>query len=63
MASAMGRAAGKENPDAGATACVTLLQGVDCHTQAALPDGSLVDLGAIFRGNQQPAEFGFEYRG
>ncbi len=42
---------------------VKLLQGVDCHTQAALPDGSLVDLGAIFRGNQQPAEFGFEYRG
>lgn len=42
---------------------VRLLQGVDCHTQAALPDGSLLDLGAIFRGNQQPAEFGFEYRG
>lgn len=41
---------------------VRLLQGVDCHTQAALPDGSLVDVGSIFRGNQQPAEFGFEYR-
>lgn len=40
---------------------VRLLQGVDCHTQAALPDGSLVDLGTIFRGKQRPAEFGFEY--
>lgn len=42
---------------------VRLIQGVDCQTQAALPDGSLVNLGAVFRGNQQPAEFGFEYRG
>lgn len=41
---------------------VRLIQGVDCHTQAALPDGSLIDLGTVFRGKQQPAEFGFEYR-
>ncbi|WP_374655789.1 hypothetical protein [Dongia sp.] len=40
---------------------VRLFQGVDCHTQAALPDGSLVDLGGIFRGRQRPADFGFEY--
>lgn len=40
---------------------VRLIQGVDCHVEAALPDGSLVDLGAVFRGNQKPAEFGFEY--
>ena len=40
---------------------VRLLQGVDCHTQAALPDGSLVDLGTIFRGKQRPAEFGATY--
>lgn len=40
---------------------VRLIQGIDCHVQAAMPDGSLVDLGAVFRGNQQPAEFGFEY--
>jgi hypothetical protein len=42
---------------------VRLFQGVDCHTQAALPDGSLVDLGTVFRGKQRPAEFGFEYQG
>lgn len=30
---------------------------------AALRDGSLLDLGAVFRGNQQPVEIGFEYRG
>jgi hypothetical protein len=40
---------------------VRLIQGVDCHVQAALPDGSLIDLGTTFRGNQRPAEFGFDY--
>lgn len=39
---------------------VRLFQGVDCHTQAALPDGSLVDLGGIFHGRRHLAEFGFE---
>ncbi len=40
---------------------VRLFQGIDCHAQAALPDGSLVDLGVTFRGRQRPADFGFEY--
>jgi hypothetical protein len=39
---------------------VRLFQGVDCHTEAALPDGSLIDLGGVFRGRSRLAEFGFE---
>jgi len=40
---------------------VRLFQGVDCHTEAALPDGTLIDLGGVFRGRSRLAEFGFEY--
>lgn len=39
---------------------VRLFQGVDCHTEAALPDGSLIDLGGIYRGRSRLAEFGFD---
>jgi hypothetical protein len=39
---------------------VRLFQGVDCHTEAALPDGTLIDLGGVFRGRSRLAEFGFE---
>ncbi|WP_374381290.1 hypothetical protein [Dongia sp.] len=39
---------------------VRLFQGIDCHTQAALPDGSLIDLGGVFHGRKHLAEFGFE---
>lgn len=39
---------------------VRLFQGIDCHTEAALPDGTLVDLGGIYRGRSRLAEFGFD---
>ena len=40
---------------------VRLFQGVDCHTEAALPDGTLIDLGGVYRGRSRLAEFGFDY--
>jgi hypothetical protein len=40
---------------------VRLFQGIDCHTEAALPDGTLIDLGGVFRGRSRHAEFGFDY--
>lgn len=39
---------------------VRLFQGIDCHTEAALPDGTLIDLGGIYRGRSRLAEFGFD---
>ena len=40
---------------------VRLIQGIDCHAEAALPDGSLIDLGTVFRGSERRAELGFDY--
>jgi hypothetical protein len=40
---------------------VKFVQGAACNARAALPDRSLVDLTAIYRGRLQPSDFHFEY--
>jgi hypothetical protein len=40
---------------------VRFVQGAACNVRAALPDRSLIDLSATYRGRLRPADFRFEY--